>query len=242
MIAGSPYVGPTKYPLYERASDDVLIICGSKFDTIRALTQRPWRAVPGTQSLQDAKKPLLEWLRLLGIDGPEGKKSKPLLWDSFRGLMVADHFPKLLTNQASLFNLSWNDPNRTWRAATSADKALFDAWATREQEGDGVTVGAAITDEVRVIRQLVDRLAREEKLFKTTEGRIGLCPPWVEAGDALLYVVGSRWPVILRERLGTDDAVLQSTTYELVGTCYVRGITIDRVSVALRQAEKIHVC
>lgn len=87
----------------------------------------------------------------------------------------------------------------------------------------------------------MDRFASEEKLIKTTEGRIGLCPSWVEPGNALFHVIGSRWPVILRDRLGTDDTVLQPTTYELVGTCYVRGITIEMVSDTLNQAEKIHV-
>lgn len=230
--------------LYEQISEDVLAVRGTRFDAINAVTTETWSIFDRGNGQDEvmATSKLQSWLQFLNLDGPKNKANQPLLWDSFCGMMLADQFALFSNAQGDLVNLPGSNLQKIWRPAHQDDRAEFDIWAAVEQERTSVESPVmAFPDNMRVMRQLVDGIAGQKKLFTTRGGRIGLCPAWVGPGDELFHVSGSRWPVVLRERSMTFDPISASATYELVGTCYVRGITEELVNDALCQAIRIHI-
>ncbi|KAL2060293.1 hypothetical protein VTL71DRAFT_9688 [Oculimacula yallundae] len=84
---------------------------------------------------------------------------------------------------------------------------------------------------------------RSDCFFKTPDGLIGLCPPFVKPGDLVVVLYGGRVPYIIRERKGVGDldGVNATSTYELVGECYLHEYndlerTVGNTDVQMRHA------
>lgn len=184
---------------------------------------------------------LQDWLQFLGIPKQARSPSAVLLWDSFRDLMMSDQILLSAEITGDLITTSSQDPRLSWRGLNNADKDRFTAWVMKEQETPGDVSGLEIPDELVPVRRTVDRSATHKNLFKTTDGRIGLCGKWVRPGDELYHVSGSRWPVILRRHPKTNDQSPGPALFELVGTCFMRGLSQDLVESALQRASKIHI-
>ncbi|KAI7321753.1 hypothetical protein KC340_g7303 [Hortaea werneckii] len=182
-------------PLYELVSNDILRIHGSKFDDIQAISSNslPMRSW-GNRKMGDIV--LQDWLHFLGIPRQARSPSTILLWDSFRDLMMPDQVLRYATHE-DIVATPMMDKGRVWQRLNQADKDRFTTYVTSVQEMTGHTSGVEISDELVPVRRTVDRIASTKNLFRTTEGRIGLCGKWVRPGDELYHVSGSRWPVIL---------------------------------------------
>ncbi|KAI6828617.1 hypothetical protein KC332_g7774 [Hortaea werneckii] len=228
--------------IYNLTGGDMLSVYGTKLDAIQAMTTRPWS--PCKRGLSEVQVPgeseLGDWLQFLGIRTAERNSDKDVLWDSFYALLTAKQASKY-TVDTYHGSLPGSSRGHSWREATQADRDLFSAWAAREQQHDS-TLPTATPGELLPVRRLVDTIAGAKSLFRTGEGRIGLCPPWTKPGDELYCVSGCRWPVVFRRDSEVCSRIGKSTALELVGTCYTGEFSLDDVGRALVQAKEIYVC
>ncbi|RMY83831.1 hypothetical protein D0861_07247 [Hortaea werneckii] len=226
-------------PLYELVSDDILRIHGTEFDDIQAISSSLWRRATASYLMGYSR--LQDWLQFLNMPRQAKSPSEVLLWDSFRDLMTSDQI--LLSAEARGDTVrTWSDgPRLRWRELDQADKNRFTAWAAKEQDATCHAFGVETPDELLPIRRTVDKFVSAKKLFRTTKGRIGLCGKWVRPGDELYHVSGSRWPIILRRHPKADHQSPGPALFELVGPCYMRGLSQDLVESALQRASQIHI-
>lgn len=65
---------------------------------------------------------------------------------------------------------------------------------------------------------------RSDCFFKTPDGLVGLCPPFVRSGDLVVVLYGGKVPYIIRprRRAGAVDEKDTSSIYEFVGECYLQ--------------------
>ncbi|KAI7252028.1 hypothetical protein KC352_g12460 [Hortaea werneckii] len=228
--------------IYNLIGDDMLSVYGTKLDAIQATTSRPW--APCKRGLSEVQVPgeseLGDWLQFLGIRTAERNPDKDVLWDSFYALLTAKQALKY-TVDTYHGSLPGSARGHSWREATQADRDLFSAWAAREQQHDSA-LPTPTPDELLAVRRVVDTIAGAKSLFRTGEGRIGLCPPWTQPDDELYCVSGCRWPVVFRRHSETGRQIGKSTALELVGTCYTGEYSQDNVGRALVQAREIYIC
>ncbi|RMX99667.1 hypothetical protein D0868_09427 [Hortaea werneckii] len=226
-------------PLYELVSDDILRIHGTKFDDIQAISSNSW-PMRSRSNRKMGDSVLQDWLHFLGIPRQARSPSTVLLWDSFRDLMMPDQV-LLYTAHEDIVATPMMDKGRIWQGLNQADKDRFDTYVISVQEMTDHASGVEIPDRLVPVRRTVDRFASTKNLFRTTEGRIGLCGKWVRPGDELYHISGSRWPVVLRRHPRADFQPPEPARFQLVGTCYMRGLSQDLVESALQRASKIHI-
>lgn len=223
-------------PLYELVSDDILGVHGTKFDDIQAISPnlkrgfrgRGKRDLMGDSALED-------WHQAFGIPRQAVNTSRVILSESFRDLTLSDRV-RLFAEQAGDVPPAMKQPR-----LNEADKDRFSTFVTGEQETTDHASGVEILDELLPVTRTVDCFAHTKNLFRTTEGRIGLCGKWVRSGDELYLVSGSRWPIIFRRHPKADDQSPGPALFDLVGTCYIIGLSQDLVESALQRASKIHI-
>lgn len=68
----------------------------------------------------------------------------------------------------------------------------------------------------RQVITLISRVTNERSLVITADGRLGLAPEGTVSGDLVCVILGCLSPMILRSK--------DSSTYEVVGECYIDGI------------------
>ncbi|GAB7340212.1 hypothetical protein MBLNU457_6679t1 [Dothideomycetes sp. NU457] len=216
----------------------VLIVQGTKFDAVSKTTTDTYHGYGHAYTL--GRNQLTPWIRFLGIMGLDKDTARSEVWDRFVRLMMHDQFP------ASAADADFDIParekeHRRWRIATAEDKRLFYEWAVKDQEYHGIDTAAIVPGELQVVVDLVSRIATGSKLFQSAGDRLGLCPPSAQKGDEVWHVGGSGWPVILRPDPVAADQASHTTTYQLIGTCYVSDISEEMVEQALGHAEQVRV-
>jgi len=216
----------------------VLIVQGTKFDVVSKTTTDAYGVKP--QAFKLGQSELTPWIRFLGLTSLDNDAGRSVAWDRFARLLMHDQFPTSAAD-GGFYIPTRKDEHSRWRIATAEDKGLFYEWAVKEQEYHGIDTAPKLSAELRVVVDLVYHIARGRKLFQSVGGRLGLCPGSAQAGDVLFHIAGSRWPVLLRPDLVARDHACHTTTYQLIGTCYVSDISEELVEQALRLAEQVRI-